>query len=366
MNLVYAKKIREYDIQRISDFFNQVFSRENVYAEALKKNLVLLKPNLLSKPTREIDFVTTNRVVVESVAKLLMDNGISSAKIVLGDGASAINKNMDAIFEESGMTSISKRYSISLVNFNGMAYIERKGMKIADFLDNDPYIINLAKLKTHMLTMLTLSVKNLYGLLPSEIKISYHSQFNTDDSFCNLLSKLYSAVSPHFNIIDGIVGMEGNGPGGGDRKEINILACSKNGFALDDFIGDVCGFKKDELLFIKHGVKNNLYDGTYTVEGEYDKVILKRPTRNAFTLPLSIANARFARFFLSSYPKIINESCMRCFKCAKMCPEKAITIKDGFPFVRERKCVACYCCVEVCPYKSIKTKKSVFEKTRNV
>jgi len=62
----------------------------------------------------------------------------------------------------------------------------------------------------------------------------------------------------------------------------------------------------------------------------------------------------------------MNETCMKCMKCMKMCPEKAIVLKNGFPYVREKKCVSCYCCIEVCPYKSIKTKKSAVEGVWNV
>ncbi|MDD3804102.1 MAG: DUF362 domain-containing protein [bacterium] len=366
MNLVYAKKISAYDVRQISDFIDMVFRKENVYAEASKRSSVLLKPNLLSKPTKDCDFVTTNRVVVEAVVMLLLENKIEPSRIVIGDGASAINKNMDAIFYESGMTSIADRFSLSLVNFNVLPYTEKMGIKLSNYLDSDPYIINLAKLKTHMLTKLTLSVKNLYGLLPSAVKLSYHSQFNTEDSFCRLLSKIYKAVMPAVNIVDGIVSMEGNGPGSGEKKDVGIIACSRNGFALDSFIGDSCGFKKGELLFVKHGIIDNLFDGKYALVGDNFSCSLKKPTRNAFTLPLTLADSRFARHLLTSYPLIINDTCRKCMKCMSMCPEGAITLKEGYPFVRKRECVACYCCVEVCPYKSIKTKKSFLEKVKIV
>jgi uncharacterized protein (DUF362 family)/NAD-dependent dihydropyrimidine dehydrogenase PreA subunit len=361
MNLIFSKKITSYDIQKISDFLNGSFIKSNVYKDSAQRDIVLLKPNLLSKPTKENDFVTTNRIVIESVVKLLIANGINSGKIVIGDGASAIHKNMDSIFEDSGIGDITRRYNVKTVNFNKLGYDVRNGIKLTEYLNNNPYIINLAKLKTHMLTKLTLSVKNLYGLLPPEVKLAYHSQYSTEDMFCHLLSKIYNAVAPDFNVIDGIIGMEGNGPGGGERAETNIMACSKNGYALDHFISGLCGYKRDEMLFIKHAVKNNYYDGNFSVEGDYEKIIMKRPTRNSFTLSLKFAGKRFTRFLFSSYPKVMNETCMKCMKCMKMCPEKAIVLKNGFPYVREKKCVSCYCCIEVCPYKSIKTKKSAVE-----
>ena len=188
--------------------------------------------------------MTTNRAIIESTVKLLIDNGIKCSKIVIGDGASAIHKNMDAIFEKSGVNDIVKRYNLITVNFNQLSYIERNGIKLTEYLKNNPFIINIAKLKTHILTKMTLSVKNLYGLLPIEVKIAYHSQNSSEDAFCNILSKIYNAVRPEFNIIDGIVGMEGNGPGGGDRIESNIIAASENGYALDDFVSGLFALRE--------------------------------------------------------------------------------------------------------------------------
>jgi len=362
MNLVYSRKIKEYNLREISDFLDFVFTKESVYSDAASRESVLLKPNLLSKPTKEINFVTTDKTVVEAAITLLLDHSVKSSKIAIGDGASAVHRNMDAIFEASGLAGLSSKYSIRLLNFNKSGYIERNAVKLTDFLSGNPYILNLAKLKTHMLTKLTLSVKNLYGLLPPEAKLAYHSQFNTEDLFCSLLARIYKAVSPDFSVVDGIVGMEGNGPGGGERTEPGIIACARNGFALDDFIGGAAGFKRGELLFINHGIKSKLYDGQFQVEGEYDQFRIKRPSRNSFTLPLSFARKKFARHLITSYPEVMNLKCMRCMKCMKMCPEKAIFLKDSFPFVRKRKCVACYCCVEVCPCKAIKTNKSFFER----
>ena len=113
-----------------------------------------------------------------------------------------------------------------------------------------------------------------------------------------------------------------------------------------------------------NAIKNKYYDGTFIVSREYEKMKMKKPNRNSFTLSLNFAEKRFVRFFFSSYPKIIIETCRRCMNCLKMCPEKSIVLKDSYPFARNKKCVLCYCCIEICPYKSIRTVKSIFEGVR--
>ena len=75
--------------------------------------------------------------------------------------------------------------------------------------------MDLAKAKTHAMMTLTLAVKNLFGLIDSADRISWHLAVGSDFSrFADLLLDLYLTVRPKISIIDGIIGMEGNGPGG--------------------------------------------------------------------------------------------------------------------------------------------------------
>ncbi|MEJ5306812.1 MAG: DUF362 domain-containing protein [candidate division WOR-3 bacterium] len=361
MKKVFSFEIFDYNLEKIESNLKQVFKSLELLKNFSDEKKIILKPNLLTKPSSNLNIITTNPIVVESVIRILLAEGIKKERIFIADGSSAIHKDMDPIFKETGYMDLAGRYGINLVNLNKTKYIIKNRIKISDFLEDQPHIINIAKLKTHMLTTLTLSVKNLYGLIPGESKLYYHTKYPDVESFSEFLTKLYITIKPDINIIDGITGMQGNGPGGGDYAATGLLLVSEDGFALDDFVTSLLGLKTDDIPFLKIAKNTGIYNGDYQVIGNYHKLNMKMPDRNNFKVSLNFAKQKFVKHFTSNYPFIIREKCKRCFKCYKSCPAGAINIVEGYPHIRERLCITCYCCVEVCQFKSIKVKKSILE-----
>ncbi|MDI6700938.1 MAG: DUF362 domain-containing protein [bacterium] len=362
MKKVFSFEITDYNVEKIDESLRKVFSSLELTKRFSDGKKIILKPNLLTKPNSTLNIITTNPIVVESVIKILLSSGIQKEKIFIADGSSAIHKDMEQIFKQTGFWEVSEKYGIELVNLNRTKYFIKDKIKVSDFIKDNPHIINIAKLKTHMLTKLTLSVKNLYGLIPGESKLYYHTRYPDQESFSDFLSKLYNSVRPELNIVDGIVGMQGNGPGGGDYAKTELLLASEDGFALDDFIASLLGFKTSDIPFLKMAIRNGFYDGRYEVLGSFHKLEMRMPDRNKFSLSLNFAKQKFVKHFTSNFPKVITEKCTRCYRCYKSCPAGAINLVDGYPHIRERLCITCYCCVEVCQFKSIRVKKSTLEK----
>jgi uncharacterized protein (DUF362 family) len=75
--------------------------------------------------------------------------------------------------------------------------------------------VDIAKLKSHSFAFYTGAVKNMYGAVPGTQKARYHSTNITPVRFCELVLDICETVRPHFCVIDGVCGMEGNGPSGG-------------------------------------------------------------------------------------------------------------------------------------------------------
>ena len=91
-------------------------------------------------------------------------------------------------------------------------------------LDAD-LVINLPKMKTHTLTRYTGAVKNLLGVLPGGRKREIHVRAPGVTEFSRALVDILELVRPQLNIMDGILGMEGNGPGtSGTPHAYNLLA----------------------------------------------------------------------------------------------------------------------------------------------
>jgi pyruvate formate lyase activating enzyme len=53
-------------------------------------------------------------------------------------------------------------------------------------------------------------------------------------------------------------------------------------------------------------------------------------------------------------PEILfnSQNCIQCYQCISLCPQKAIVIKNSYPFTLRNKCQACGVCVDLCPGKA--------------
>ena len=98
---------------------------------------------------------------------------------------------------------------------------------------NADVIISLPKLKTHAMTSYTGAVKNLFGVVPGTHKAELHFRLNERAAFCSMLVDLCEFVKPTLSIMDGVWGMEGNGPTAGRNRYIGLVMASANPFALD-------------------------------------------------------------------------------------------------------------------------------------
>ncbi|MBW4613741.1 MAG: DUF362 domain-containing protein [Desmonostoc vinosum HA7617-LM4] len=197
-----------------------------------KGDRVLLKPNLLTgaRPTKEC---TTRPELVYEVAKMVIEVG---GKPFLGDSPAfgsakgvAIANGYQAILEELNLPIIEfqgKRYQTVNEDFNHLR-LSKEAME-ADV------VINLPKLKSHMQLTLTLGVKNLFGCVPGKMKAWWHMEAGKDaNRFGEMLVETARAINPNLTILDGIIGHEGNGPSGGEPRQLGILAAAANVFALD-------------------------------------------------------------------------------------------------------------------------------------
>jgi uncharacterized protein (DUF362 family) len=193
---------------------------------------VLLKPNLLtgSRPTKEC---TTRPEVVYCVAKMVQAAG---GKPFLADSPAfgsakgvALANGYQWVLDDLNMPVVEmqgKRYQTVSEEFNHLL-LSKEAME-ADV------IINLPKVKSHMQLTLTLGVKNLFGCVPGKMKAWWHMEAGKDsDRFGRMLVETARAIAPNLTILDGIVGHEGNGPSGGEPRQLGILGASADVFALD-------------------------------------------------------------------------------------------------------------------------------------
>ncbi|MFM6116969.1 MAG: DUF362 domain-containing protein [Sphaerospermopsis kisseleviana] len=193
---------------------------------------VLLKPNLLtgSRPTKEC---TTRPELVRAVAEMVMEVG---GKPFLGD--SPAFGSAKGVATANGLLPIVEELNIPIVEFHGKRYQtvndDFNHLLLSKEAMEADVIINLPKVKSHMQLTVTLGVKNLFGCVPGKMKAWWHFEAGKDTTrFGEMLVETARAINPNLTILDGIVGHEGNGPSGGEPRDLGVLAASDNVFALD-------------------------------------------------------------------------------------------------------------------------------------
>lgn len=374
MSKVYIEKCERYEYEEIEGIiFAALKSMTTLEEKIFPGCKVLVKPNLL-KGNKPEDGVTTHPMVVEATVKYLMGKG---CKVVIADspGGPFNETALKGVYKISGLKDVAERTGCELNYDFGSKTVENIGakrlfkidvIKVATEMD---FIINVAKLKTHCMMTYTGAVKNLFGLIPGLIKADYHLKMKNSENFAEHLVDICEYGKPLISIIDGIVGMEGNGPSAGDLRKSGVLIISDNPYSADICGCEIIGIEESLVPTINVARSRNL-EGSKQNEIEY---LCKRPediSIEPFKLP-DTASVTFIggkvpkvieKFLLDSLrpkPIIIKSKCVKCGVCSQVCPAKAIDMSKGFPNIDLDRCIRCFCCHELCPKKTIGVKRNV-------
>jgi uncharacterized protein (DUF362 family)/Pyruvate/2-oxoacid:ferredoxin oxidoreductase delta subunit len=328
---------------------------------------VLVKPNLLMASSIE-SAVTTHPEVVRAVIKLLKE---IKCDLILGDAPSVWGKqieNLDEIYRCSGLKKVCQEEGVSLVDFDKRRW--RKKFPLTVWLDDCDCFVNIPKFKTHGLTLLTGAVKNLFGLVSGTYKTEIHkNHFQTAD-FSRVLVDIYQEARPALTVVDGVIAMEGDGPGtSGTPRQTGLIISGDDCAAVDGVLAMLMGVNPSDVGIIKEAVSRGLMDkkmDNVSVLGEKISEVAGRP----FLLPstsllrksLPPLVMELAKRLIKYYPCVEHDKCIKCATCIKACPGKAIYMKADQIRFDYSKCIACFCCQETCPANAISMKKSFVAK----
>jgi len=357
MEKVAIVRCSSYEKDRVSLSIERIF---DILELQKSQEKVLVKPNMLSARKPE-EGVTTHPVIVEEVVKR-----IKAKEVLIGDSPASANKEIEKYWDECGFRKVSEKTKAKLVKFSKSKFVKIKEAEIPLWEQLEDYkIFNLAKFKTHTLTTLTLSVKNLYGLIPGYTKSLLHSKFISPYEFSSFLVEFYKKIEKYvyFNLVDGIVSMEGNGPSNGTLRKTGVLIAGRNAIAVDIVGCKIAGIEIENIPYLE--IYKRKY-GFPEIEIEGDKVDEIKNFKLPSTTTSKVLSNPLLKPFLKTISKnfsiqpIINEEkCKRCLSCYYVCPVKAISKSLK---INRKKCIGCLCCYEVCPYKAIDLKKSLIAK----
>ena len=355
MNSIFKAHCEGYGDEALGKMIENYLKSEKTRLKEAK--LILIKPNLLSAAEPE-KAVTTNPYFVKTVIEKLQK--YTEAELWLGDSPGANFGKYEHVLTVTGMAQVAEETGVKIVKVETFEPVTRDGVVYSSLADKVDLIINLPKLKTHSLTGLTLSVKNLFGLIPGTLKVGYHRDFPQDDILAAQIHKFFSILNGKtLNILDGIIGMEGDGPSKGSPIALGIAAASSDAVGLDIAVTRMVGLRDDFCLTTKAAIQAG-YDAEQVDVPETNVPLVKKPISKKMYLPPSIKRLLAKQVYVK--PVVINEKCIKCMLCMKSCPVDAISMVNDFPFVDKKKCIECFCCHEVCESDAVGLERSWLHK----
>lgn len=141
--------------------------------------------------------------------------------------------------------------------------VPAKGQVVKQFTLLEPVldcdvIINLPKLKTHMMTGLSAATKNLFGCIPGLQKAEWHMRFPDKERFGGMLVDLLCTVKPGFAILDGILAQEGDGPAGGTPRMVGIVAAAEDHLQMDFALCRMLGIRPKDVPYLNAAISRGL------------------------------------------------------------------------------------------------------------
>ncbi len=333
---------------------------------------IVLKVNLL-REARPEEAVCTHPAVTAAVGTLVKKEG---AQAVIADspggGFRYTEKTLDKIYRTSGMHRAAQQAGIALnrdTTSRPASYAEGTLTKHFDIITpvyEASAVFNLCKMKTHLFTMMTGAIKNIFGVIPGLSKPGYHAKLQDPRRFAGMLLDLAQYVSPRLSIMDAVVAMEGNGPGTGDPRQVGLLIGSASPLALDVVAGEIMGIDREQNSIITEAEQRGLHpiriEDIEVIGADLTAVKVpdfKRPQvapENFGLDPMPWHQQLLQPYFKNAYtvrPKVIWDRCIACGTCIEGCPMEAISFVNEKAFIDDDKCIRCYCCHELCPEEAI-------------
>lgn len=364
--------VNSYDEAAVYEAVDRHFTVLGVEEDLYEEIRVLVKPNLIA-PKKPDLAATTHPAIVKAVVNWLYEHGVRNITVADSPGGVYTPEFLKSIYHTCGLNSLSEKATLNMdVTFDSVVSPEgfaNHTFNIIQPIIEADYVINLPKLKTHGMTGMSAGIKNMFGSVPGLQKPQLHYRWKSLEEFSRMLVELACVTAPDITLIDGIFGMEGDGPTGGTPVKAGVTLASRDVFTQDYYAALVMHINPKEVEMLHQARKMGLLHVEETVFAG-DVLPLNLPpfeapqTKNLdFTSHMpGIVRKPFAAVaakLLKSYPVLEKEKCVGCLKCQQVCPPRIIQVKDGKPVFQKKNCISCFCCQEMCPMNAIKVKKAL-------
>ncbi|MEW6080909.1 MAG: DUF362 domain-containing protein [Bacillota bacterium] len=229
-------------------------------------DLVLVKPNLVAMPPCRDSGAITRVEVTRAVAGLVAEAG---ARVLVAESAS-VGSDTASVMAFAGYDDLA-RQGYQVIDLKGTPTVRLKirgvpglqAVRVFRLALQANLIVSVPVMKTHDQGEVTLSLKNLKGLITDRSKMAMHHHGVFD-----AVVALAEALPPVFGVMDAITGQEGMGPVHGDAVHMNLILSSPDPVALDSVAGRIMGYEPQDVPITARASARGLGTTTPVVVGE--------------------------------------------------------------------------------------------------
>lgn len=337
---------------------------------------IAVKVNLAAAKAPEFA-VCTDPAAVCALCRMLIARG---AEVTVGDSPAGLFTPaiLERIYAHTGMNRVLEtgaRLNDDCEQYEAVfpeAAAAKHFTRTAWLRDTDA-VIDFAKLKTHGMMGMTGAVKNLYGTVPGTVKLEYHYLHANHAEFADMLVDLYEYTAPRLSLIDAVVAMDGNGPTSGRPRKAHALIASVSGHEADTVACAILGVEPADIPTLERAAARGLAEldiKNIAVYGDPYEFTIPDCELMPRTEITSIRNTHgvtvtLMKMALKRRPVADKAACVGCGECAKLCPAKAIVMKNKLPVIDRKKCIRCFCCQEFCPKGAMQVHRTFIAKLMN-
>jgi uncharacterized protein (DUF362 family) len=198
---------------------------------------IILKPNLVEFDPKGV--INTNPLLIEAAIDCFLTLGARKVLVAEGPGH---RRDNDYLLTASGIYEVLKEHGVAYVDLNSddvrpmrlrSSFTRLEQLYLPETLYSADLLVSMPKLKTHHWAGVTLSMKNMFGVVPSSVYGWPKNVLHWQGIHNSILDINSSLPVRQFAIVDGIVGMEGNGPLQGQTKDGGMLIFGEDLVAVD-------------------------------------------------------------------------------------------------------------------------------------
>src|ERR1041385_1372881 len=246
---VMIRKVARYE----EDLLAVIYEGLREFRLAVKDKTILLKPNLVGLDPQGV--MNTHPAVIAATRESFLK--ICASRVLVGDGP-AMDRDTQAIIESVRLKEFTGKLGKDFCDLNiddvQRVELETRATRLKElFLPKTvlgvDFLVSMPKLKTHHWAGVTLSLKNMFGVVPGSC-YGWPKNLLHWAGIDRSILDINAAARPDFAIVDGILGMEGNGPIQGTSKAAGVLLFGDDPVAVDSTACRVMGLLPEKVDYL--------------------------------------------------------------------------------------------------------------------